>query len=336
MADKRIDELEEALSITATDLFVLEQANTAKKLTGQTMTNFLLALANGHGGISGITKTGSAGTNPVVDTYTIAFADLTTATFTVTNGVKGDTGSTGPQGPKGDDITVSSASVTYQVGNSGTTPPTGTWQSSVPTVPQGSYLWARTIVNYSDGNGTTAYAVSRMGVDGSGSVSSVCGISPDGTGNVVLTASDVGALPDSYTAPVTSVNGLTGTVSISPASISAAELDSDSKVLAAQASSAIVSKSASFTLALANAGRFIQVTASSAVTVTIPTNASVAFPVGTEIEIAQMGAGAVTFAGASGVTINSLDSAVVTSGQYAVACLKKIDTNVWLLAGALA
>lgn len=335
MADKRIDELEEALSITANDLFVLEQANTAKKLTGQTMTNFLLALANGHGGINGIAKTGSTGTNPVVDTYTITFADLTIATFTVTNGVKGDTGATGPQGPKGDDITVSSASVTYQVGNSGTTPPTGTWQSSVPTVPQGSYLWARTIVNYSDGNGTTSYSVSRMGVDGSGSVSSVCGISPDGTGNVVLTASDVGALPDSYTAPVTSVNGLTGTVSITPASISAAELDSDSKVLAAQASSAIVSKTASFTLALANAGRLIQVSASSAVTVTIPTNASVAFPVGTEIEIAQMGAGAVTIAAASGVTINSLDSAVTTSGQYAVVGMKKIGTNVWLLSGAL-
>ena len=59
MADKRIDELEEATSITGTDLFVLEQANTAKKLTGQTMTNFLLALANGHGGISTIAKTSS-------------------------------------------------------------------------------------------------------------------------------------------------------------------------------------------------------------------------------------------------------------------------------------
>lgn len=336
MADKRIDELEEALSITANDLFVLEQANTAKKLTGQTMTTFLLALANGHGGISGITKTGSTGTNPVIDTYTIAFADLTTTTFTVTNGKRGATGATGPQGPKGDDITVSSASVTYQVGSSGTTVPTGTWQNSVPTVSQGSYLWTRTIVNYSDGNGTTAYSVARMGVDGTGAVSTINGVSPDGSGNVSLTASDVGAMADTYTAPVTSVNGQTGTVSISPASISAAGLDSDSKVLAAQASSAIVSKTASFTLALANAGRFIKVTASSAVTVTIPTNASVAFPVGTEIEIAQIGAGAVTIAGASGVTIDSLDSMVNLAGQYATVCLKKLDTNVWLLAGALA
>lgn len=335
MADKRIDELPEASTITDADLFVLEQANTAKKLTGQTMTNFLLALANGHGGINGIAKTGSTGTNPVVDTYTITFADLTTATFTVTNGIKGDTGATGPQGPKGDDVTVFSSSVTYQVGSSGTILPTGTWQNSVPSVPQGSFLWTRTIVNYSDGNGTTSYSVSRMGIDGSGAVSTVNGVSPDGSGNVALTASDVGAMPDSYTAPVSSVNGLTGTVSISPASISAAELDSDSKVLAAQASSAIVSKTASFTLTLADAGRFIGVNSSSDVTATIPANASVAFPVGTEVEIAQLGSGAVTIAGASGVTIDSLDSMLSIAGQYANVCLKKIGANEWLLAGAL-
>jgi len=45
----------------------------------------------------------------------------------------------------------------------------------------------------------------------SGAVSSVNGK----TGNVVLTASDVGALPSSYHAPVTSVNGMTGDVVIS-------------------------------------------------------------------------------------------------------------------------
>ena len=92
MADKRIDELEAAASVTTNDLFVLEQAGTAKKLEAQTLENWLLALAQGHGGITGIAKTGTAGTNPVVDTYTITFSDTTTSTFTVTNGLKGDTG----------------------------------------------------------------------------------------------------------------------------------------------------------------------------------------------------------------------------------------------------
>jgi hypothetical protein len=221
MADKRIDELEEATTITATDLFVLEQANTAKKLSGQTMTTFLLQLAAGHGGISSITKTGSAGTNPVVDTYTITFADASTTTFNVTNGLKGDTGATGPTGPKGDDITILSASVQYQEWTSGTQYPTGTWLDNPPAVSQGSYLWTRTLINYSDGTTTTAYSVSRMGIDGSGAVSTVNGVSPDGSGNINLTAANVGALPDNYQAPVASVNGKTGSVNLVASDVSA-------------------------------------------------------------------------------------------------------------------
>ena len=73
-------------------MFVLEQSGTAKKLTGQTLENWLVSFADGHGGIQSIEKTGTTGTNPVVDTYTITLADTTTATFTVTNGLKGDTG----------------------------------------------------------------------------------------------------------------------------------------------------------------------------------------------------------------------------------------------------
>lgn len=43
-------------------------------------------------GIASIAKTGTSGTNPVVDTYTITYTNGQTTTFTVTNGVKGDTG----------------------------------------------------------------------------------------------------------------------------------------------------------------------------------------------------------------------------------------------------
>lgn len=92
MADKAISELTPATGIGATDLFVLEQAGTAKKLTGQILENWLVSYADGHGGIQSLTKTSSTGTNPVVDTYTITYADATTSTFTVTNGLKGDKG----------------------------------------------------------------------------------------------------------------------------------------------------------------------------------------------------------------------------------------------------
>ena len=222
MADKRIDELEEALSITANDLFVMQQANTAKKLSGQTMTNFLLALANGHGGISSIDKTSSSATDPVVDTYTVTFADQTTMTFEVTNGAKGDTGARGPQGPKGDNVTITSTSVMYQAWTSGTQYPTGTWVNSPPAVTPGNYLWTRTIVNYSDGEQTVSYSVARWGIDGSGAVSSVNDKLPDQNGNVALTASDVDALPGNYQPPVTSVNGDTGAVDLDAGDVGAA------------------------------------------------------------------------------------------------------------------
>ena len=54
------------------------------------------------------------------------------------------------QGPNGTSVTVSSTSVTYQVGNSGTEKPTGTWEEDVPTAGTGQYLWTKTVVQYSD------------------------------------------------------------------------------------------------------------------------------------------------------------------------------------------
>lgn len=89
MADRQISDLVAATSVQTADLFVLEQTGTAKKLTGQILINFLTAVADGHGGIQTIAKTGTSG---LVDTYTITYADTTTSTFTVTNGAKGDTG----------------------------------------------------------------------------------------------------------------------------------------------------------------------------------------------------------------------------------------------------
>lgn len=73
----------------------------------------------------------------------------------------------GKNGSDGTSVKTTSTSVKYQVGDSGTTKPTGAWQNSVPTVAQGKYLWTQTIVNYSDGNSTESYSVSYKGIDGS-------------------------------------------------------------------------------------------------------------------------------------------------------------------------
>ena len=88
-------------------------------------------------------------------------------------------------------------SVTYQVSDSGTIIPSGVWVSSVPAVSQGKYLWTKTELQFNSGDPVVSYSVTRMGIDGSGSVSSVAGVPPDETGNVDLAAADVGALADS-------------------------------------------------------------------------------------------------------------------------------------------
>lgn len=82
-------------------------------------------------------------------------------------GPQGAQGATGPQGPQGAAGNgVKSAVVTYQASTSGTSVPTGTWSSSVPTVAAGSYLWTRTVTTYTNGTTTTAYSVAKMGSTG--------------------------------------------------------------------------------------------------------------------------------------------------------------------------
>ena len=273
MADKAISELVAAEQIKSTDMFVLEQDGTAKRLQGQTLLNWLTAAADGHGGISNIVKTGTDG---LVDTYTITLADTTTKTFTVTNGngltafeklstvglvdtyrftrsdgtyfafavangAKGDTGEAshvwikyasqqptasshsmgdlpdawmgvysgtaaeapddwqqytwyqikGEKGDTGAAATVTGTTVEYMVSDSGTIVPSGSWSTTIPTVPQGKYLWTRVTTTFNTGSPAVSYSVTRMGIDGTGSVSAVNNKSPDENGNVALTAADI-------------------------------------------------------------------------------------------------------------------------------------------------
>ena len=114
-----------------------------------------------------------------------------------------------------------------------------------------------------------------------------------------------------------------------------ASLDTNGKVTAAQTSSLVVNVTANKTLALADAGTLQRVNSSSAITVTIPTNASAAFPIGAEIELVRYGTGTVTLAVTGGVTLNSADGVKTISSQYAAASLKKFGTDEWLLCGSL-
>lgn len=90
-----------------------------------------------------------------------------------------------------------------------------------------------------------------------------------------------------------------------------------------------------YTFSLSDIGQTVTLNNASSITATIPTNASVAFPIGASIDILQIGAGKVTFSPAGGVTVGSLNSVYGLAGQYTGATLKKIATDTWVLVGAL-
>ena len=71
------------------------------------------------------------------------------------------TGNTGASG-----IGIKTTVVTYQASPSGTTPPTGTWSSSIPSVTQGQYLWSRTVITYTNNTTSTSYSVAYVPKNG--------------------------------------------------------------------------------------------------------------------------------------------------------------------------
>ena len=89
-----------------------------------------------------------------------------------------------------------------------------------------------------------------------------------------------------------------------------------------------------YTLVSADRGKLVSLANASAITLTIPTNSTTAFPTGTRIDIIQTGAGQVTIGGA-GVTINSKSSNKKLSAQGSAASLIKFATDTWWLVGDL-
>ena len=88
----------------------------------------------------------------------------------------------------------------------------------------------------------------------------------------------------------------------------------------------------SYTLVLTDVAKVISLTNAAAITLTVPTNATVAFPIGTQILLYQGGAGQVTVGGA-GVTLRSQGGKLKIGGQYGVAGLLKVNTDEWVMFG---
>ena len=112
------------------------------------------------------------------------------------------------RGEDGTSVYIVSTEVVYIPSDSGTIPPnansmatndgkiivdhngnelaTNKWLTTIPDVIEGSYLWTRTTVNYSDGNSTVTYSVSRQGIDGTDGIDGINGRDGrDGSSNYV-------------------------------------------------------------------------------------------------------------------------------------------------------
>lgn len=90
-----------------------------------------------------------------------------------------------------------------------------------------------------------------------------------------------------------------------------------------------------YTLVLADQSKTLTLSNAAAITLTVPANASVAFPTGTLIDLVQTGAGQVTIAPDTGVTITSYQGKTKIAGQHAAVTLLKTGTNAWTLIGNL-
>lgn len=105
-------------------------------------------------------------------------------------------------------------------------------------------------------------------------------------------------------------------------------------IAAGGASTLIVNrKTADYTLIASDSGKLIEMNVAGANILNVPTNASVSFPIGTQILISQYGAGQTSVLAAGGVTINSAGGKLKLNVQFSGATLVKSGTNEWYLFG---
>lgn len=228
-------------------------------------------------------------------------------------GIQGPSGSQGPAGPvERSAIPVASGSDAFTTG--------GAFDElakklNIPTTPSGSY--GNLIVKKLDG--TWDYL-------------------PTGSHGYFLTentGSAYGVSWEELTATKVNVDSTHRFVTDQQIGIWNDKVDADSLNDKADLDLLFVSAVDDYTLILTNRGKLIKFNVSTAKTLTVPTNASVAFPLGTQIIISQEGTGQVIVAGASGVTINSADGNLKSRVQFSTLTLIKEATNTWLLVGDL-
>jgi hypothetical protein len=151
-------------------------------------------------------------------------------------------------------------------------------------------------------------------------------------------------VPETFTPrPTPWVNGSSGGTPITAEELNRLEAgieSMDDRVTALEDTAAVVTanpQTTAYTLALADAGKLIEMNSGAALTLTVPPNSSTAYPVGTVIEVSRMGTGSVTLVAGVGVTLRvPAGSTLALRAQYSTAGLRKRAADEWIVSGDLA
>jgi hypothetical protein len=195
------------------------------------------------------------------------------------------------------------------------------WTSTNPTLAAGEFGYETDTGKVKIGTGSTAWA--SLGYVGAGTVTSIT--AGTGLSGGTITASGTIAIDTATTADLTTAQTLTNKTLTDP---------KINLALNAQTGT-------TYTFVLTDNGKLVTASNASAQTYSIPTNASVAYPTGTQINIIQIGAGQVTInAVTSGTTTISSTGATATApklrAQYSSATLIKASTDLWYVVGDIA
>ena len=194
------------------------------------------------------------------------------------------------------------------------------WTSTNPTLAAGEWGFETDTGKVKIGNGSTAW--NSLGYQGAGDIEGVTagtGLSGGGTSGTVTVSIDTSVTADLSTAQTLTNKTLT-----------------DPKI-----NLAFDAETASYTAVLANNGQVVTMNNASANTFSIPTNASVAFPTGTQINVLQIGAGQTTIQAVTSGTTTILSTAGTAAApkiraRYGMATCIKAGTDLWYVIGDLA
>ena len=195
------------------------------------------------------------------------------------------------------------------------------WTSTNPTLAAGEFGFETDTNKLKCGNGSTAWN-SLTYINNDGDITGVTagtGISGGGTSGTVTVSIDT-----SVTADLTTAQTLTNKTLTDP-----------------KINLAFDAETASYTAVLANNGQVVTMNNASANTFSIPTNASVAYPIGTQINVLQIGAGQTTIQAVTSGTTSILSTGATAAApklraRYSMATCIKSATDTWYVVGDIA